>query len=356
VATIFYFIRVLVVNRENIKIEIYKNLKHKDTFVHRFSNISTSTQPQLQQHLKMATTYLYISYARMSCDKSLVKKTFESILGDDYIKNINEQTKIDTFGVNRKTFIIRFKNNSPGLQEMLDIIDHKGFVQIAYDIEWNRKSRKYIERYWKVYLYVPFVKSEFKPHIMKTEDMQLTELSPSAVFKPEEESGSSTDSIPPLEETTKFYCIGCNCKPAPLVRSTAVTPIDDDKEDTAKDFDELAAAIAHYGEDYPGCIAQKFPTPPQFERSNSDFDPMEEIVWKSLAVDPEYDAETEEWRELKASLELFNGEPLSPPPYLNEDSTWSVERQRSDSPFTVPTLKRATTTQSEDYLHSGAYE
>jgi hypothetical protein len=301
----------------------------------------------------MATTYLYISYARMSCDKSLVKKTFASILGDDYIKNINEQTKIDTFGVNRKTFIIRFKNNSPGLQDMLNIIEHKGFVQIAYDIEWNRKTRKYIERYWKVYLYVPFVKAEFKPHIMNTED---NPLSSSVVFKPEDDV-STLDSMPPLEETCEFSVIGCNCKPAPLVRSTAVTPIDDDNEDTAKDFEELAAAVAHYGEDYPGCIARKFPTPPRFERSNSDFDPMEEIVWKSLAVDPEYDAETEEWRELKASLELFNGEPLSPPPYLNEDSTWSVERQRSETPFTVPKLKRATTTHSEDYLHSlGAYE
>lgn len=305
----------------------------------------------------MATTYLYISYARMSCDKSLVKKTFAAILGDDYIKNINEQTKIDKIGVNRKTFIIRFKNNSPGLQDMLDIIDHKGFVQIAYDIEWNRKERKYIERYWKVYLYVPFVKAEFQPHIMNTEDTRLTELSPSAVFKPEEESESSTDSMPPLEETCEFSVIGCNCKPAPLVRSTAVTPIDDDKEDTAKDFDDLAAAIAHYGEDYPGCIDQKFPKPPRFERSNTEIDPMEEIVWKSLAVDPEYDAETEEWRELKASLELFNGEPLSPPPYIDEKATWGGERQRVETPFTIPECIRAVTTQSEDYLISiGAYD
>lgn len=296
----------------------------------------------------MATTYLYISYARMSCDKSLVKKTFAAILGDDYIKNINEQTKIDKIGVNRKTFIIRFKNNSPGLQEMLDIIDHKGFVQIAYDIEWNRKSRKYIERYWKVYLYVPFVKAGFKPHIMNTED---TPLPTSVVFKPEDDV-STIDSMPPLEETCEFSVIGCNCKPAPLVRSTAVTPIDDDNEDTAKDFDELAAAVAHYGEDYPGCIARKFPMPPRFD---TEFDPMEEIVWKSLAVDPEYDTETEEWRELKASLELFNGEPLSPPPYIDEKFTWGGGRQRPESPFTAPVLERATTTQSEDYLHSGVY-
>ena len=103
--------------------------------------------------------FLYIGYAHLSCTKELVRKTFFDILGNDYIKTI-QQEKI--YVRPHYTFQIEFKENTPGLQEIMDRIISENFIKVAYDIGWDWKSRKYVDRYWKVYS-----KPAFKAHIME---------------------------------------------------------------------------------------------------------------------------------------------------------------------------------------------
>jgi hypothetical protein len=113
---------------------------------------------------------LYIGYARMDCDTILVRKTFASILGSDYIESILQTVKNDKVDKNRrhKTFHIMFQANAPGLQEIIDRIKTEYMIKLVYDIDWNKIRQTYVERYWKVYIYAPYVsaKDSFKPYIM----------------------------------------------------------------------------------------------------------------------------------------------------------------------------------------------
>ena len=242
----------------------------------------------------------------MSCDKSLVGKTFEVILGADYIENIHESNNKDSIGKPHKTYKVTFKENTPGLEDISERITLEGFIKIAYKLEWDRTTRKYVERYWKVYNYNS-PQASFKPHIMESHVL-LT-----------------------------------------------------DDQDTAKDFNDLAKAIAHFGEDYPGCIANKIPKPPSEYTHLSEYianvnrwkqkaeqsqlkcsdDPEEEIVWK---CDQMYDAESEEWNELKAALEVFSGEPVTFVREIPPISEWEK------TPPKPPILRRATALQSEEVL------
>jgi hypothetical protein len=72
--------------------------------------------------------------------------------------------------------------------------------------------------------------------------------------------------------------------PPKLVRQTNEMPPTEDEYDTAKDFADLEAAVAEYGEDYPGSIAPKIPKPPKLTRT-----------------------ETEDWDGLAKSLDEFMG-------------------------------------------------
>ena len=230
---------------------------------------------------------LYIGYARKDCDKSLVTKTFAVILGGDYIEDIYESDKKDSLGKPHKAYKLTFKN-TPALQDIADRITREYFIKVAYKLEWDWKTRKYVERYWKVFNYVPYVSPQtaFKPHIMESQ---------------------------PYAELTQDELCSIQKRLSSLYGpEDSKTP---DEEDTENDFEELAKAVAHFGEDYPGCIACKFPKLPL---SRSD-EQEEEIV---LKCDQMYDAESEEWNELKAALEVFSGEPITfireeiPPPPL----------------------------------------
>jgi hypothetical protein len=228
------------------------------------------------------STSLFIGYARKECGKTLVRDTFAAILGTDYIEKIYEKIKKDSLGYH-KTFTMTFKENTPGLQDIIDRIARERFIQVTYKLDWDWKKRKYTERYWKVFINV---KASFKPRIMDVkETFGMTQ----------------------------------------------------DEADTANDFDDLAIAIARFGEEYAGSIA---PTPPMsgylhvseyVENMNrlqeiTDFDPEEEILLKFNQV---YDPETEEWNELKAALEVFSDAyqsdlefvPENPPKYTRAENT-----------------------------------
>ena len=249
-------------------------------------------------------TTLYIGFARKDCGKTLVRKTFAGILGADYIEKIHEKIKIDTIG-HHKTFKMTFKENTPGLQEIVDRITRERFVQVTYKLDWDWKSRKYMERYWKVF---NNSKVAFKPRIME------------------------------LKETSGMT---------------------EDEADTAKDFDDLAEAIARFGEEYSGSIAPQIPKPPPLsdyvhvaeyvEKMNRlqqipDLDSEEEILLKCEQM---YEPETEEWNELKTALEVFSDAyrtDLTSVRKIPPISEWD------NTPLKPPVLRRATALQSEELL------
>jgi hypothetical protein len=111
-------------------------------------------------------TSLYISYAYMHCTPELVLKTFSTILGGNYIETIHNKVKKHNHGKPYLTFQICFKENTPGLQEIIDRIYLETFIQVAYEMSWDWLLHKYVDRYWKVYIYAPH-KPNFKAHIME---------------------------------------------------------------------------------------------------------------------------------------------------------------------------------------------
>jgi hypothetical protein len=262
----------------------------------------------------MSSISLYISYARKDCEKFLVANTFAHILGGDYIEDIHETVKKDSLGKPHKTYTLTFKENTPGLQDIADRITREYFIKIAYKLEWDWKTRKYVERYWKVFNYVPYISPQaaFKPHIMETQ---------------------------PAVELTQDELLSIQKRLSSVYGAEDSKTSDD--EDTANDFEELAKAVAHFGEDYPGCIACKIPKPPLLTRSITERDPEEEIVWK---CDQQYDPESEEWNELKAALEVFSGEPITFVREIPPISEWDK------TPLKPPILRRATALQSEELL------
>jgi len=300
------------------KIEPLKitNNKCKQFSVNRVQPLSS-----INFHPKMSSISLYIGYARKDCDKSLVAKTFAAILGADYIEDIYESNKKDPFGKPHKTYKLTFKN-TPALQEIADRITREYFIKVAYKLEWDWKTRKYVERYWKVFNYVS-PEAAFKPHIMESQ---------------------------PYAEITQDELLSIQKR-----LSSIYGPEDSktsDEEDTANDFEELAQAVAHFGEDYPGCIAKKIPKPPPLTRS----DDPEEIV---LKCDQMYDAESEEWNELKDALEAFSGKPItfvrSNPPFSERDTSPVIRiippiSEWDNTPLKPPILRRATALQSEELL------
>jgi hypothetical protein len=341
---------------------------------------------------------LFIGYARPNCDKSLVKSTFASILGADYITNIYEKNRTNKFG-KYKTFLIIFINEfAPGLEDIIKRITCEQFIKLVYKQDWDWKKRKYVERYWKVFIpYTPT--AEFKPRIMDApttfvgwdacpeDDMpELEESTPlppnffgenSQVSRPYDDDRSVQLGNPTyvgrdpatgadLYKKSKLDYIGtsgrvwlgCSCKPGeynPLCDNRD----DSDSEDTNKDFAELEAAIEKYGEDFKWSIAPKIPpAPPVVDEYDEE---KEEIVWQKLQQEVKRKLTDEvsileedaEWNELKAALDEFGASEVYP--YMSQSELQAVcdefnvtmpasggERIREVICPPPPQLKRAT--------------
>lgn len=340
---------------------------------------------------------LFIGYARPNCDKSLVQSTFASILGADYITKIYEKTKRNEFG-KFKTFLIIFINEfAPGLENIIKRITSEQFIKLVYKQDWDWKKRKFVERYWKVFIpYAPT--AEFKPRIME----------PSTTYAgwevcPEDEMPGLEECIPypsnffgeksqvsrPYDEDRSVQLanpayVGRDPTTGADLYKTSMLPIvgtsgrvwssDPDDDDTDKDFAELEAAIEKYGEDCEGSIAPKIPPAPPVECDVYD-EEKEEIVWKKLAqeVSRKNDQEISileedaEWNELKAALEEFGASEVYP--YMSQADLQAVcdefnvtmpasggERIREVTCPPPPQLKRATSIEYMEKPHGTLYD
>jgi hypothetical protein len=277
--------------------------------------------------MSFANAKLIIGYSRAEYDPEFVKRTFNTIFGEDFVGDVIEKVFTPTGRPPYKKFYISINDHEdPGLKRITELIDEYKFATIVYKNEWDRTAREYVDRYWKVYA-AP-TRPVFQPYLMTKEQMdghvaiEPWSVAADPAFETPKKMYVHVDTESECEDDDAEYQCDCppcrlnfpdfpppmvrdNGGPFPLVRSVNSPPepvqdkeeeetdeeywlkhgpcklarmdneclsveTDDDEEDTAKDFDELAAAIAQFGEDYPGSIAPKIPPPPPLTRCNTE--------------------------------------------------------------------------------------
>jgi hypothetical protein len=301
---------------------------------------------------------LIIGYSVPEYNPVFVKCIFDTIFGEGFVEYVIE--KVFTSSGRpafKKFYLFIHDQDHPALKQIKDIIAKKKFAKIGYKNEWDRSTRKYVDRYWKVYD-TPN-RPEFKPYLITetpiepwsaeadaafrwqqigkdcrcsscllhptTYDEDLEAAMPRITYKSEDAeaeaaiaecriptmerdngepkneepknggpynmvravnmAATQTEAVDYQEHDDSYWDEYWKLKgPPKLVRQTNEMPPTEDEYDTAKDFADLEAAVAEYGEDYPGSIAPKIPKPPKLTRT-----------------------ETEDWDGLAKSLDEFMG-------------------------------------------------
>lgn len=120
---------------------------------------------------------LFIGYAHESCSPEQVKDAFENALNEtDIVKGVDELVKTNKFGQNFKVFFVHFNRSNRQLDHMNDEIVRHGFQVLTYQRDWDRRSGKYTDRYWKVFAYKAKpqepVPTSFIPRLMSRAEIQ----------------------------------------------------------------------------------------------------------------------------------------------------------------------------------------
>ena len=215
---------------------------------------------------------LMIGYSRPEYTPVFVKQIFDTICGAGVVEQVREfvVTSADR-PTYKKFYIYTIDDDHPVIVRIINLINANKFAKVAFKQEWDYKTQQVMDRYWKVFL-APVMKT-FIPYLMN-EEISFSTIDP---WSPEAdpafvdarraltqltETAETLEFPPPMvRDETEYW--GTPCK---LVRSTNDLPADEDEvtlevtaeeaADVSKDFDELAAAIAEFGEDYPGSIAR----------------------------------------------------------------------------------------------------
>jgi len=218
---------------------------------------------------------LMIGYSRPEYTPVFVKQIFDAIFGAGVIEQVREFV-VTTAGrpTYKKFYIYTINDDHPAMVRIINLINANKFAKVAFKQEWDYKTHQVVDRYWKVFL-APVMKT-FIPYIMTdTIDPWSPEADPAfadARFALTQLAETKSIEFPPpmVRDETEYWGVPCK-----LVRSTNDPPADEENADeenvndatvyevtaeeaadVSKDFDELAAAIAEFGEDYPGSIAR----------------------------------------------------------------------------------------------------
>jgi len=238
---------------------------------------------------------LMIGYSRPEYNPFYVKHIFDTICGTGVVEQVREfvVTSADR-PTYKKFYIYTYDDSHPAIVRIINIINANKFAKVAFKQEWDYKTQQVMDRYWKVFL-APVMKT-FVPYIMnETIDPWSQEADPAfadARRALTQFAETQTLEFPPpmVRDETEYWGVPCK-----LVRSTNDTPADEDTADeedeenvndatvyevtaeeaadVSKDFDELAAEIAEFGEDYPGSIARQdsdYGAPTEMVRDDSD--------------------------------------------------------------------------------------
>ena len=217
--------------------------------------------------MSFADATFMIGYSRPEYEPDFVKRTFETIFGLGFVYEVREFV-VTPLGrpAYKKFYIYTINDDHPASIRLTDLINHYKFAAIAYKHEWDHKTRQKVDRYWKVYhtdvcFFTPYLMNETQ--LAKTIDPWSPEAEPA--FASTQLAETQTLELPPpmVRDETEGWTLGQPCK---LERSSNDLPAAEDitaeyneEEDVSNDFDELAAAIAEFGEDYPGSIARPSP-------------------------------------------------------------------------------------------------
>ena len=281
--------------------------------------------------MSFADATFMIGYSRPEYEPDFVKRTFETIFGLGFVYEVREFV-VTPLGrpAYKKFYIYTINDDHPASIRLTDLINANNFAAIAYKHEWDRKTRKVVDRYWKVF-HAPVWKT-FTPYLMnetqlaKTIDPWSTEADPAfASARHALTQLAQTLEFPPpmVRDETEGWTLGQPCK---LERSSNDLPAAEEyneEEDVSNDFDELAAAIAEFGEDYPGSIARPSP----MVRCTSE--PYPEFGVPTEMVRDESDRFNEPYRlrfEDSGTSKICRGEDpaeygIGPPPKLVRSST-----------------------------------
>lgn len=285
---------------------------------------------------------LMIGYSRPEYTPVFVKQIFDAIFGAGVVEQVREfvvtQPGCLTY---KKFYIYTFDDDHSAIVHITKIINANKFAKVAYKQEWDRKAKQVVDRYWKVF-FAPVMKTfiPFIPYIMnETIDPWSPEADPAF-------AQAETLVLPPpmMRDATEGW--GQPCK---LERSTNYVPTDDEDEDydeeadVSKDFDELASAIAEFGEDYPGSIAR----PSTMVRCDSVPYPVYDEPSAMVRCDsepfPEFGAPTEMVRD---ESDRYN-EPYMLRLETDEDGTSKICRGEDPEDYATigppPTLTRSST-------------
>ena len=223
---------------------------------------------------------LMIGYSRPEYNPFFVKQIFDAICGAGVIEQVREfvVTSPDR-PTYKKFYIYTFDDSHPVIVRILNLINANKFAKVAFKQEWDYKTQQVVDRYWKVFrapvmkIFIPYLMNETIDPWAPEADQAFADARCALTQLAE----TQTLEFPPpmVRDETEYWGVPCK-----LVRSTNDLPADEvtadeenaDEEnvndatvyevtaeeaaDVSKDFDELASAIAEFGEDYPGSIAR----------------------------------------------------------------------------------------------------
>jgi hypothetical protein len=293
--------------------------------------------------MSFADATFMIGYSRPEYEPMFVKRIFETIFGLGFVDHVREFV-VTPLGrpAYKKFYIYTIDDDHPASIRLTKLIDDYNFAAIAYKNEWDHKTHKVVDRYWKVYhtdvcFFTPYLMNETQ--LAKTIDPWSTEADPAfasarcALTQLAESRFAETQTLelppPMVRDETEHWTLGQPCK---LERSSNDTPAAEDiaeydeAADVSNDFDELAAAIAEFGEDYPGSIAR----PSAMVRCDSE--PYPEFGVPTEMVRDDSDRFNEPYRlrfeetEESGTTKICRGEDpaeygIGPPPKLVRTST-----------------------------------
>ena len=116
--------------------------------------------------MSLADATLSIGFSRPEYDPIYVKRTFDTIFGEGFVEYVTEEVFVIPGRPKFKKFYLFVDQDHPALKRITDLIVTYKFASIVYKKEWDRATRKYVDRYWKVYdtpkrpVFTPYLMTE----------------------------------------------------------------------------------------------------------------------------------------------------------------------------------------------------
>jgi hypothetical protein len=176
--------------------------------------------------MSFADASFVIHYSRPEYDSSFVKQTLETIFGFGFIEQVREILITPTSGAPmfKKFYIYTIDDSHPALMRISDLIHDYKFAAVVYKYEYDRKTRKYADRYWKI-THAPQWKT-FTPYLMN--EAQMEKIVPIEPWAPEADAAFAP--VKEQVDTDDEAEYVCNCPPCRLGKTT-ITYDDTDSED-----------------------------------------------------------------------------------------------------------------------------